>query len=128
MRKAFNFSSGPAMLPYEVLNRAREELLDWNRTGMSPMEIPHRSPEFKEIREHVEASLRALLQVPAQYKILFLAGGARTQFAMLPLNLLGPEESADYLITGTWSFLAAEEASQFCKVNRIGEIHSGQPY
>ena len=88
MARVFNFSAGPAVLPEEVLNRARDELADWHGSGMSVMEMSHRGKEFIAIAEKAEADLRGLMNIPANYKVLFLQGGATAQFAMVPLNLL----------------------------------------
>jgi phosphoserine aminotransferase len=114
--RVFNFSSGPAKLPEEVLQQAREEMLSWHGRGYSIMETSHRSPEFTAIIEETERLLRALLGIPADYSVLLLQGGAHLQFAMVPLNLLGAKTSADYVLTGIWSDKAAEEARRFCSV------------
>ncbi len=105
------------MLPEEVLNKAREELLDWHGSGMSVMEMSHRGKEFVAIAEKAEADLRELMQIPANYKVLFLQGGASAQFAMVPLNLLRGKKSADYINTGEWSKKAIKEAKKFGGVN-----------
>jgi phosphoserine aminotransferase len=117
MSEIFNFGAGPAMLPKEVMQRAREEFIDWNGSGMSVMEMSHRGKEFVSIAEQAEADLRELLAIPANYKVLFLQGGATSQFAMLPLNLLGDKQQADYLHTGYWSGNAIKEARRYCEVN-----------
>jgi len=117
--RAFNFSAGPAALPTEVLERAQAEMLDYRGTGMSVMEMSHRSAEFIEIAERAEADLIELLGVPDDYRVLFLQGGATTQFAMVPLNLLGDKDQADYLNTGSWSEKAIKEAQRFCRVNVV---------
>lgn len=117
MTRVLNFSAGPAALPEEVLNQARDELLDWNGSGMSVMEMSHRSKEFISIAEAAEADLRTLLAIPDQYKVLFLQGGATTQFSMVPQNLLGGKRRADYVFTGEWSRKAITEAGKFCTVN-----------
>ncbi|TAM47458.1 MAG: 3-phosphoserine/phosphohydroxythreonine transaminase [Gammaproteobacteria bacterium] len=117
MARVFNFSAGPAVLPEEVLNRAREEMLDWHGSGMSVMEMSHRGKEFIAIAEKAEADLRELMQIPANYKVLFLQGGASAQFAMVPLNLLRGKKSADYINTGEWSKKAIKEAKKFGGVN-----------
>jgi phosphoserine aminotransferase len=117
MAKVFNFSAGPAALPEEVLVQARYELLDWHGVGMSVMEMSHRSREFVSIIERVESDLRELLAIPGEYKVLFLQGGATTQFSMIPQNLLGAKSGADYIYTGQWSKKAIAEAGKFCKVN-----------
>ena len=112
----FNFSAGPAVLPGAVLERARDEMLDWRGCGASVMEMSHRSGEFKSIAERAEADLRELLAVPADYDVLFLQGGASSQFAMAPLNLLRGRTQADYVNTGHWSQKAIAEARRFCDV------------
>jgi phosphoserine aminotransferase len=117
MARAFNFSAGPAMLPEEVLLQAREEMLDWHGSGMCVAEMSHRGKEFMAIAEQAEADLRALLAVPDGYKVLFLQGGASSQFAMVPMNLLRGGNKADYLNTGSWSKKAIAEARRFCEVS-----------
>jgi phosphoserine aminotransferase len=119
MSRAFNFSAGPAALPTDVLEHAQAELLDYRGTGMSVMEMSHRSPEFIDIAEQAEADLIELLGVPDEYQVLFLQGGATTQFAMVPLNLLGDKDTADYLNTGSWSTKAIKEAARLCTVNVV---------
>ena len=100
MGRIFNFSAGPAVLPQEVLAQARDEMLDWHGSGMSVMEMSHRGKEYMNIQAEAEADLRELLGIPANYKVLFLQGGASIQFAMVPMNLLRGKASADYLNTG----------------------------
>lgn len=117
MSRVYNFSAGPAMVPQEVLEQAREELLDWHGSGMSVMEMSHRGKEFVSIAEKAEADLRELLAVPANYKVLFLQGGASSQFAMVPMNLLRGKGKADYVNTGIWSEKAIGEAKRYCDVN-----------
>jgi phosphoserine aminotransferase len=117
MTKVFNFSAGPAVLPAEVLQQAREELTDWHGSGMSVMEMSHRGKEFIAIAEKAEADLRELLAIPASYKVLFLQGGASAQFAMVPMNLLRGRNKADYINTGEWSKKAIKEAKKYCTVN-----------
>ena len=117
MAKVFNFSAGPAALPEAVLVQARYELLDWHGVGMSVMEMSHRSKEFVSIIERVESDLRELLAIPDEYKVLFLQGGATSQFSMIPQNLLGTKSVADYIYTGQWSKKAIAEARKFCDVN-----------
>ncbi|MDA0225501.1 MAG: 3-phosphoserine/phosphohydroxythreonine transaminase [Proteobacteria bacterium] len=114
MERLFNFSAGPAMLPGEVLARAGDEILDWHGTGTGVMEMSHRGKAFMSIAEDAEADLRALLAVPAGYKVLFLQGGATLQFAQIPMNLLGANTRADYVLTGEWSKKAAGEARIWC--------------
>ncbi|MGH8187072.1 MAG: 3-phosphoserine/phosphohydroxythreonine transaminase [Steroidobacteraceae bacterium] len=124
--RVFNFSPGPAVLPQEVLEQAREELLDWNHTGMSVMEVSHRSKAFIAIAERAEADLRELLAVPANYKVLFLQGGATGQFAAVPMNLTTPESVVDYVNTGAWSKKAIGEAKHYARVNVAAD--AGEPY
>ena len=119
--RVYNFSSGPAKLPEEVLQQASEEMLSWHGKGYSIMETSHRSPEFTSIIEETEQLLRLLLGIPDTYSVLLLQGGAHLQFAMVPLNLLGPKTNADYLLSGIWSEKAAEEARRFCNVNVIAD-------
>lgn len=115
--RIFNFAAGPAALPLEVLTQVRDELTDWHRSGMSVMEISHRSKAFLAVAREAEADLRTLLSIPAQYKVLFLQGGATAQFAAIPMNLAGSDSSADYVNTGSWSKKALGEARRYCRVN-----------
>ena len=115
--RVYNFGAGPAMLPAEVMLQAQAEFLDWQGTGMSAMEVSHRSEKYTDMAAQAEADLRALLAVPENYKVLFLQGGATSQFAMAPQNLLRGKASADYLHTGHWSGKALQEARRFCTVN-----------
>jgi phosphoserine aminotransferase len=117
MTRAFNFSAGPAVLPEEVLQQAREEMLDWQGSGMSVMEMSHRGKQFSSIAQQAEADLRELMAIPGNYKVLFVQGGASSQFAMVPMNLLRGKKTADYLNTGSWSKKAIAEAKRFCEVN-----------
>ncbi len=116
MPRVFNFSAGPAMLPEEVLRRAAGEMEDWRGSGMSVMEMSHRSKEFGSISEKAETDLREIMNIPENYKVLFLQGGASSQFAMIPMNLLRGKKSADYINTGYWSRKAIAEAKRFCEV------------
>ncbi|MCI6059907.1 MAG: 3-phosphoserine/phosphohydroxythreonine transaminase [Dorea sp.] len=116
MSRVYNFSAGPAVLPEEVLREAAEEMLDYNGTGMSVMEMSHRSQAFKEIIETAEADIRDLMNIPDNYKVLFLQGGASQQFAMIPMNLM-KNGVADYIVTGQWAKKAAAEAEKYGKVN-----------
>lgn len=118
MNRIFNFSAGPAQLPLEVLEEAREEMLDYRGTGMSVMEMSHRGKDFGRIIADAEAELRALAGIPSNYKVLFLQGGGNTQFAMVPMNLM-KNRVADYILTGVWAKKAAKEASIFGKANVI---------
>ncbi len=117
MSRVFNFSAGPAMVPDEVLQIAREELADWQGCGMSVMEMSHRGKEFVSIAEQAEADLREVMAIPNNYKVLFLQGGASLQFSMVPINLLRGKKTADYILTGSWGKKAIAEAQGFCKVN-----------
>lgn len=117
MQRIFNFSPGPAMLPTEVLQHAQAEMLDWQGTGMSVAELSHRGKEFTQIAEQAEADLRELLAIPSHYQVLFLSGGASTQFSMIPLNLMGAQKTADYIETGQWSQKAIAEAKRYGTVN-----------
>ncbi len=121
MNRVFNFSPGPAMLPEEVLLQAQKEMLDWQGIGMSVMEISHRGTEFQTVMEQSEADLRELMLIPDNYKVLFIAGGASTQFAMVPINLLGKRKKADYADTGVWSHKAVLEAKHFGEINVAAE-------
>ncbi|MFZ2853874.1 MAG: 3-phosphoserine/phosphohydroxythreonine transaminase [Rhodocyclaceae bacterium] len=115
MSRIWNFSAGPAVLPQAVLEQVRDEMLDWHGAGLGVMEMSHRGKEFTSIIEQAEADLRALLGIPANYKVLFLQGGATQQFAQIPMNLLGgafADRSADYLVTGSWSKKAVKEAQR----------------
>ncbi len=112
MKRAYNFNAGPAVLPLEVLEQAQAELLDYQGTGMSVMEISHRSKEFEAIIQTAEADLRDLLAIPSNYKVLFLQGGASLHFAMIPMNFRPAGASADYIVTGSWSKKAFDEAQK----------------
>ena len=125
MTRVFNFSAGPAVLPEEVLQQARAELPDWRGSGMSVMEMSHRGKEFMAIAAKAEADVRALLDIPANYKVLFLQGGATAQFAMVPLNLRRGKKSADYINTGEWSKKAIAEAGKFGAVNVAASAAAG---
>jgi phosphoserine aminotransferase len=119
--RILNFSPGPAVLPLEVLEQAQGELLDWHRSGMSVMEISHRSVAFEQVAAEAEADLRELLSIPRNYKVLFLQGGASAQFALVPLNLASPQSTVDYVNTGHWSRKAIAEAGRYCKVHVAGD-------
>ena len=119
MNRAFNFCAGPAALPTEVLERAQTEITDWHGHGVSIMEMSHRSKEVVSVAEKAEQDLRDLLDIPDNYKVLFMQGGASSQFSMVPLNLLGDATSADYMTTGQWSKKAIAEAKRFINVNEI---------
>jgi phosphoserine aminotransferase len=115
--RVFNFAAGPATLPIEVLEQARSEMTDWRASGMSVMEISHRSKAFVGVAQEAERDLRDLLAIPQNYKVLFLQGGATGQFSAIPMNLATAESTADYVNTGSWSKKAIGEAKRFCKVN-----------
>ena len=117
MGRAINFSAGPAAFPEEVLRQAAEEMLDWQGSGMGVMEMSHRGKEFIRIHAEAEADLRELLAVPANYKVLFLQGGAIAENAIVPMNLLRGHSVADYVNTGEWSKKSIKEAGKYCKVN-----------
>ncbi|TKY70260.1 Phosphoserine aminotransferase 2 [Spatholobus suberectus] len=113
--RLFNFAAGPATLPENVLLRAQSELYNWRGSGMSVMEMSHRGKEFLSIIQKAESDLRTLLQILPEYSVLFLQGGATTQFAAVPLNLCAPNDAVDYVVTGSWGDKAAKEAQKFCK-------------
>ena len=117
MARVFNFSAGPAVLPEPVLERARDELTEWQDSGMSVMEMSHRGKAFVGIAERAEADLRELLAVPDDYKVLFLQGGATLQFAATVLNLAAPDDAVDYVVTGSWGKKAIKEAARFANLN-----------
>jgi len=121
MARVFNFSAGPAMLPEAVLERAQKEILDFDNTGMSVMEMSHRGKDFVAIAEKAEADLRKLLNIPENYKVLFTQGGASTQFAAVALNLGNKNGKADYFNTGHWSVKAIKEAKRFVDVNVVAD-------
>ncbi len=115
--RAYNFCAGPAALPTAVLEKAQAEMLDWHGKGLSIMEMSHRSKDYVAVAEKAEADLRTLMNIPDNYKVLFLQGGASLQFSAIPLNLLGKNNKADYIHTGIWSEKALKEAQ------RYGDIH-----
>lgn len=119
IKRVFNFSAGPAILPTEVLEKAQSELLSLNGIGMSVMEISHRSKHFEPILENTKQGIRDLLNVPNNYQILFLQGGASLQFSMIPQNFLPKDKSADYIVTGAWGEKAVKEAKKFGNVNIV---------
>lgn len=124
MKKIFNFSAGPAVLPKAVLERAQAEMLDWHGSGMSVMEMSHRGKEFTSILEKTEADLRKLLAIPANYKVLFLQGGAIAENAIIPMNLLNGK-SADYVVTGSWSKRSVEDAKAYGQINVVASAETG---
>jgi phosphoserine aminotransferase len=117
MKRIINFSAGPATLPLEVLQQVQAELLDWNGSGMSVMEMSHRDKEFMSIAQAAEQDLREVMGIPANYKVLFMQGGATAQFSFVPMNLLRGKAGADYIVTGDWGKKAAKVGAQLCKVN-----------
>ena len=119
MSRVFNFSAGPAMVPEAVLQRAQQEFLDWNGSGMNTMEMSHRGKEFLSIANQAEADLREVMAIPDNYKVLFLQGGASAQFTAIPMNLLRGKTTADYFNTGQWSKKAISEAKRYCDVNVV---------
>ena len=119
MSRVYNFSAGPSMLPLEVLEKAQKEMTEYGASGMSVMEMSHRSADYKAIIDEAEALVRELMNVPDNYKVLFLQGGGSTQFAMIPMNLAAKNKKADYVITGQWAKKAAAEAEKFITVNRV---------
>jgi phosphoserine aminotransferase len=119
--RVFNFSAGPAALPEAVLRQAADEMLDWQGTGMSVMEMSHRGKAFMSIHEQALSDLRELLGVPSNYRVLFMQGGALAENAIVPLNLMGPRGKADYLVTGSWSAKSAKEAARYGTVNIVAD-------
>ena len=117
--RVFNFSAGPSALPLDVLKKAQDELLNYGTSGMSVMEMSHRSAAYQEIIDGCEALVRKIMNVPDNYKVLFLQGGASSQFAMVPLNLFSKSKKADYVLTGVWAKKAAKEASKYGTVNVV---------
>jgi len=127
MSRVYNFSAGPAMLPEPVLEQARNEMLDWQGSGMSVMEMSHRSKEFVSIAKQAEADLRELMNIPDNYKVLFLQGGAVGQFSAVPQNLMGHKAKADYINTGNWGKKAIAEAKKYGEINVAMEGGKGDP-
>ena len=118
MSRVYNFSAGPAVLPESVLQEAAAEMMDYQGTGMSVMEMSHRSSTYQKIIDTAEEDLRSLMGIPENYKVLFMQGGASTQFAMVPMNLM-KNKVADYIITGQWAKKAFKEAQLFGKANAV---------
>ncbi|RZO85629.1 MAG: 3-phosphoserine/phosphohydroxythreonine transaminase [Oceanococcus sp.] len=121
MSRVYNFSAGPATLPEAVLTQVQQDMLDWQGSGMSVMEMSHRGKAFVSIAEQAEANLRELLAIPSNYKVLFLQGGAAGQFAGIPLNLLGDKQAADYVVTGSWGKKAVKEGAKFCDAKVVAQ-------
>jgi phosphoserine aminotransferase len=126
--RVFNFAAGPATLPLEVLQQAQAEMTDWKSSGMSVMEVSHRSKAFIAVAQEAEADLRELLNVPANYKVLFLQGGATGMFSAIPMNLATAESTVDYVNTGAWSKKAIGEAKRFCKVVNVAADEAASNY
>ncbi|WP_371378934.1 3-phosphoserine/phosphohydroxythreonine transaminase [Thalassotalea aquiviva] len=124
MTQVYNFCAGPAMLPPAVMKKAQAEFLNWNNTGCSVMELSHRGAPFMQLAAQAEADLRELMSIPDNYKVLFCHGGGRGQFAAVPMNLLGLGQSADYVVTGSWSKSAVTEAKKYGDVRVIDAIQS----
>ena len=119
MSRKHNFSAGPAAIPTQVLERAQSELLDWQGKGLSIMEMSHRSKEFVSVAQKAEEDFRQLLNIPSNYKVLFLQGGATSQFAMIPLNFARADQRAAYIETGMWSKKSLTEAARYCDMQVI---------
>lgn len=119
MFRVYNFAAGPAMLPEEVLVRAQQEMLNWQDTGVSIMEIGHRTTTFQDMLNKLEDKIRKLMHVPANYKVLFLSGGGQGHFSFLPMNLTGKNKKVDYIVSGTWSERAAKYAKRYADVNIV---------
>ena len=125
-RSVFNFSPGPALIPEPVLRQAADELLDWHGTGTSIMEMSHRGKEFMGVHAQAIADLRTLLDIPSNYRVLFMQGGALAENAIVPLNLMGRTGQADYLVTGQWSARSLKEAGRYGQVNRVADSADAQ--
>ncbi len=125
--RSFNFSAGPAMLPADVMQKAKAEFLDWNNTGMSVMEMSHRSKEFMQLATKMEVDLREIMAIPDNYKVIFKHGGASLQFAAIPLNLLEETDTIDYINSGVWSSKAIKEAERFANVNVVATSETDIP-
>ncbi len=123
--RVFTFAAGPATLPLDVLEQVRDELTDWRASGMSVMEVSHRGKAFVAVAEQAEADLRELMGIPANYKVLFLQGGASGQFSAIPMNLTRPDSLVDFVNTGNWSNKAIAETRRYCKVNVVADEAAG---
>jgi phosphoserine aminotransferase len=126
--RVFNFAAGPATLPLEVLEQAKSEMTDWKSSGMSVMEVSHRSKAFIAVAQEAEADLRELLAIPANYKVLFLQGGATGMFSAIPMNLATADSTVDYVNTGAWSKKAIGEAKRFCKTVNVSADEAASNY
>jgi phosphoserine aminotransferase len=124
--RVYNFAAGPAALPTEVMERIRDEWLDWQGGGTSVIEVSHRGKAFMRVAEQAEQDLRELLSIPTDYDVLFMQGGASAQFALVPMNLAAPDATVDYLNTGHWSAKAIAEARRYCRVHLAADV--GAPY
>lgn len=127
MERAYNFNAGPAALPLDVLKEAQAELLNFNGTGMSVMELSHRSKDYEAVHNQAKELLRRLLAIPEDYEVLFVQGGASLQFSMVPMNLLLPEKTANYILTGVWSEKALDEAKKEGRI-KVGATTAEQKY
>jgi len=127
MSRTFNFSAGPAMLPEDVMRKASHDFLNWNNTGMSVMEMSHRSPEYMSVAHKVEADLREVMGIPDNYKVLLTHGGASLQFSAIPMNLAQQGDTVDYLNTGVWSTKAIKEAQRYANVNVVADGGGANP-
>jgi phosphoserine aminotransferase len=125
MSRAFNFSAGPATLPESVLRQAQDEMLEWRGSGASIVEHSHRGPEFIQVAAEAEADLRTLMSIPEDYAVLFLAGGATTQQALIPLNFAAAGQTADYVVSGHWSKTAIKQAKPYVAVNSVASSEAG---
>lgn len=119
MDRVYNFSAGPSMLPLPVLEKAKDQLLNYEGTGQSVMEMSHRSKEYAPIIEGAEALLRKAMSIPDNYKVLFLQGGASSQFAMIPMNLGNKNKKADYVLTGQWAKKAFAEGKRYLSAREV---------
>ena len=119
MSRVYNFSAGPSMLPESVLKKAADEMLDYEGSGQSVMEMSHRSKIYGTIIQGAESLLREVMNIPDNYKVLFLQGGASTQFAAIPMNMMTKNKKADYVITGQWAKKACSEAKKYGEVNIV---------
>jgi phosphoserine aminotransferase len=126
--RVFNFAAGPATLPLEVLSQVQSEMTDWKSSGMSVMEVSHRSKAFIAVAQEAEADLRGLLNIPANYKVLFLQGGATGMFSAIPMNLATADSTVDYVNTGAWSKKAIGEAKRYCKVVNVSADEAASNY
>ena len=126
--RVFNFAAGPATLPLEVLQQAQSEMTDWKASGMSVMEVSHRSKAFIAVAQEAEADLRELLAIPVNYKVLFLQGGATGMFSAIPMNLATADSTVDYVNTGAWSKKAIGEAKRYCKVVNVSADEAASNY